>query len=389
MKKIITGQFSDAIPPITDGVAFVAQNYYHYLNLKYGSSYLIGPDGPKDADEASSVIRFKSYEIPGFHPYRVGVPLLGTFRSALDSIDFDIIHSHTPFTAGHEAFRIAKRKNIPIIGTFHSKYKDDFAKALKSMTLSEQVVKYVVHYYEKMDQVWVPNEQTKEVLFSYGYQGNVEIVHNGTEMELLDEKSHTFLREKGRKEHGIGDDEILLLYVGQMREEKNLFFLINSIQQMHKEHLPIKVIFIGAGRDEDELKGRVHQKGLDSIFTFTGLIRDRKVLQSYFAMSDLYTFPSLYDNSSLTMKEAATCALPTIVIQGSTTSEGIIDEGNGFLIEHNVSSFVSKVKYLIEHPDIIKKAGLGAKNTLYISYESIVDEVYERYIKIIHDKTKK
>ncbi len=386
MKPIITGQFSEAIPPIMDGVAFVAQNYFHYLNEKYGHSYLIGPEVSDYDYNDPSVIRYKSMLIPTFHPYRVGIPAIGSFRKQLDLINFDLVHTHTPFIAGEEALRIAKRRNIPIVASFHSKYREDFTKALKSKTLAEQVVKYIVHYYEKVDVVWVPNEQTKETLSSYGFKGTIDIARNGSEMIPLDQATHAKMYRELREQRGIDEHEVVLLYVGQLREEKNLYMIVETIEQLIEQKLPIRAFFIGTGRDEQKLKQMVEDKGLGSFITFTGVIRDRELLKSYYSCSDIFTFPSLYDNASLAMREAAACRLPTIAIERASTAQGIIDGQNGFLIENRVPSFVNKIRYLVENPEIRKRSGHEAQKTIFVSYETIVDEIYERYLKIIHDK---
>ena len=386
MRKIITGQFSDAIPPIMDGVGRVAQNYFLYLNASYGDSYLIGPHVPHFEDDKNSIIRYKSMGIPFFSPYRIGFPLLGEFRGDLESINFDIIHSHSPFTAGKEALRIARKKHIPIVTTFHSKYKDDFLRALKSQKISEKLIAHIIHYYEEVDAVWVPNEPTKETLRSYGFKGNIEIARNGTEMKPLDAATMSTLRKRGRNTHSYSEDEIILLYVGQLRKEKNLLLLLDSITVLVKEKIPLKAIFVGSGPDEEELQRIVKKRGLSEYVSFPGLIRDREVLKSYYAMSDIFMFPSLYDNQSVSMKEAAACSIPSICVKGASTAQEIEDGVNGFLIENSSSSFTDKVTYLFSHHDEIKRAGQRAQKTIYESYETIVDEVYERYIKIIDMK---
>ncbi len=389
MRKIITGQFSDSIPPIMDGVGRVAQNYFYYLNKSHGHSYLIGPQVPDFNEDKESIIRYKSMEIPFFSPYRIGFPLLGDFRGNLESINFDIIHSHSPFTAGKEALRLANLKNIPIVTTFHSKYKDDFLRALKSQKISEQLVHHIIHYYEEVDAVWVPNEPTKETLISYGFKGKIEIARNGTEMKPLDEHTLGTMKKTGRAKHGYKEDEIILLYVGQLRKEKNLLLLIEGLSQLIARNIPIKALFVGTGPDEDELKRIVKKKDLQGYISFPGLIRDRDELQTYYALSNLFIFPSLYDNQSVSMREAAACAVPSLCVKGASTAEGIDDGENGFLIENSVSSFVKKIEYLMNNISLIQEAGKHAQKTIYESYETIVEEVYHRYMEIIDAKKRK
>ena len=39
----------------------------------------------------------------------------------------------------------------------------------------------------------------------------------------------------------------------------------------------------------------------------------------------------------------------------------------------------------MKHPDVIKKAGLGARKTIYHPWEAIVDDVYQRYVELIRE----
>jgi len=73
----------------------------------------------------------------------------------------------------------------------------------------------------------------------------------------------------------------------------------------------------------------------------------------------------------------------------TTTAQGIDDGKNGFLIENSVTSFVKKIEFLMNNTPLIKEAGKHAQKTIYESYETIVEEVYHRYIEIIDAKKRK
>jgi glycosyltransferase involved in cell wall biosynthesis len=123
-RRIVTGQFSDALVPIMDGVANVAHNYAYWLNKKYGDGYCIGPRVPDYRTEDPMDIRYLSIPIPKAAPYRYGLPRFdATYKKTLHEIPFDIVHSHAPFVSGKEALRIARRRQIPLVTTFHSKYR--------------------------------------------------------------------------------------------------------------------------------------------------------------------------------------------------------------------------------------------------------------------------
>jgi hypothetical protein len=79
------------------------------------------------------------------------------------------------------------------------------------------------------------------------------------------------------------------------------------------------------------------------------------------------------------IKEAASCSCPTVVVEGGTTAQGIFDCENGFIAKNQPCEYALKVKQIITTEQLASKAGYGALNTLYKSWEDIVKKVYERY----------
>ena len=52
--------------------------------------------------------------------------------NTLKNTHLDIVHIHSPFTMGRVGIDYAKKNNIPVIGTMHSQYKQDFLRASKN-----------------------------------------------------------------------------------------------------------------------------------------------------------------------------------------------------------------------------------------------------------------
>jgi 1,2-diacylglycerol 3-alpha-glucosyltransferase len=130
--KFTSCQFNDSYFPIMDGVGMTAHNYALWLNAKYGKSSLVAPKVRDYRDNVNyKVIRFKSVLLPGMNPYRVGLPLVDfKFKKKLANNQFDILHAHCPFISGQLAIKMAKKLDIPLVATFHSKYREDYRKAV-------------------------------------------------------------------------------------------------------------------------------------------------------------------------------------------------------------------------------------------------------------------
>ncbi len=168
--KITTGQFSDSYFPIMDGVGMTAHNYAYWLNEKYGNSCIIAPKVKEYKDIVSyPVYRFKSVLVPGMNPYRIGLPLIDVrFKKEIRNIGFDLVHAHCPFISGNVASSLSKRLDIPLVATFHTKYREDFKKVINNEVLIDFMLNMTLDFYKSADFVWVPNKTTGQTLTDYG-----------------------------------------------------------------------------------------------------------------------------------------------------------------------------------------------------------------------------
>lgn len=380
---LVMGQFSESFPPIMDGVGNVAKNYAYWLNKKYGSCYVITPHFPNHTDnEDFEVLRYSSISIPTRYPYRTGIPkLCAPFMKRLKQIPFDIVHAHTPFSSGNIALDTARRRGIPIVASFHSKYYDDFLESLKFEGAARFVVSKVVDFYNSVDAVWTVNRSTAETLREYGYKGTIEEIPNGTEYETVKDKEAEC--EKINSQFGFTPDQLVFIYVGQMIRQKNTRTLIESLALLKQRGLDFKMLMIGQGYALEELKALSKSLDLDDRVSFLGPIYDREYLKSIYCRANLLIFPSLYDNASIVVREAASQCCPAVLVEGSNTSEGITDDFNGFLTKDGAENIANRIMKAVENPKKLVEVGRYANKTVYTNWESIVDEVYGRYMDII------
>jgi len=383
--QITTCQFNDSYFPIMDGVGMTAHNYAFWLNEKYGKSMLIAPKVKDYKDNVNyKVYRFKSVLLPGMNPYRVGLPLIDvTFKKKIRKIKFDLLHAHCPFISGQLAVKLASKLKVPLVATFHTKYRDDFKKVINNDLFVEFLLRTTLDFYKSADLVWVPNKATGQTLKGYGFNGSYEVMPNGTDMTIPDKVKFLKYRKKGLDRIDSGPNEFVMLFVGQHRWEKNVRLILDAMKMLKSFGESFKMVFVGEGYAAREMMKLVRQYKIQEQVIFLGVITDRKELEYVYAASDLLVFPSIYDNSPLVLQEAAAFDVPSVIVRNSSSAEGILDGVNGFLIEDEVESLVKKITELMRHPDAIKKAGEGARKSIYHPWEAIVDDVYQRYVELI------
>ncbi len=382
-KNINIGLFNECFPPVMDGVSVCVYNYAYWMQKKVGGVSVITPNVPgTDYSKYDfEVLDYFSMPVPFRKPYVTGIADIDpSYLSKISKRQFKIVHAHSPFVSGRAAQKIAKNQNIPCVATFHSKYKDDFARILPD-PMVKMIVKNIVSFYENADYVWVPQESVKEVLREYGYKGAIDVVDNGS--DLCAEYPEQYFVD-ARKSLGIAPDEFVLLFVGQHIWEKNVCFIIDALEGIKDQKF--RMFFVGTGYAAEAMKNLVSEKGLDSRTTFVGCVTDRETIKTYYAAADLFLFPSLYDNAPLVVREAAALHTPAVMVKGATAATVLTDDVNGFLIDNSLKSFEDKLRELIADPQRVKRVGAQASRSIVRSWEDVVSEVLDRYNSIISSR---
>ena len=379
MEKNI-GLFNESFPPVMDGVAICVENYAHWMQERVGGVSVITPRNPGAdySDKHYEVLDYLSVPVPFRAPYVTGISEMDpAFMKQLLKRRFKIVHAHSPFVCGLTAARVARLQRIPLVATFHSKYREDFARVLPAEAMVDAVVKEIVHFYKKADAVWVPQESVKEVLYSYGYKGQIDVMPNGC--DLAGDYPESYFRD-ARASLGLEDGLFTLLYVGQHIWEKNLRLTIEALARI--KDLPYRMFFVGTGYAESEMKEMVTRLGIGDKVTFAGRVTDREKLKRYYAAADLFLFPSLYDTDGLVVREAAAFGTPSVMLKEASASGMLTDGETGFKIAGTLDEYEALLRALAADPDRRKAVGRGARSIVR-SWEDIAGEALDRYNAIL------
>ena len=380
------GLFNESFPPVMDGVAVCVENYAHWIQEKVGGVSVVTPRklNANYGQYPYEVLDYASVPVPFRHPYVTGIaqidPLL---RAKLYRRRFKIVHAHSPFSAGLMALQVAKSQRIPLVATFHSKFKDDFREVIPSDMVVDQAIKIVMEFFDRADEVWVPQASVEEVIREYGFKGHVEVVDNGS--DLVADYPDTYF-EDARKALGIASEEFVFLFVGQHIWQKNVRLVIDALEKI--KDLPFRMFFVGTGYAAGEMKDLVAEKGLSDKVIFTGMLTEREKVTRYYAAADLFLFPSLYDNAPLVVREAAALHTPAVMVEGSTAAEILRDGDNGYLVPNELDAFAARLRQLYRDREQVRRVGLTASRTIVRSWEDVVGEVLDRYDALIARKTR-
>ncbi|HRX57614.1 MAG TPA: glycosyltransferase [Eubacteriales bacterium] len=379
-------QFSDTFLPIVDGVGRVVYNYAVALAKRGEECYVVAPmaDGGYRGGYPFELVDFISMEVPRQRQYSTGIPQLDTHYDArMRCIDLDVIHAHSPFIAGLEAQRLGRRRGIPVIGMFHSRYYDDFYQLTRAEMLANFAVATIVNFYQRCDEVWTVSQSSAETLVDYGFNGDIVIMPNGTP-----DVAPSAQRAAAARTYFDLPDTPILLYCGQINWKKNILRILESCAMLNQKGRAFTLVLAGQGPDAHAIRRKAEELGLSGCTRFTGHITDETYLYGLYENADLFVFPSLYDTSGMVVREAAAMGTPSVVVRGSATAEPIQNGENGFLCEDTAESLYSVIRHALDDLENTRRIGKTARETIYLSWDGIAAHAVERYAALI-EKTKK
>ena len=370
-------QFSDSFLPIMDGVGNVVYQYALNLGRKGHEVYVVAPqtDTGYRGGYPFEIVDYIGVPLLRMKSYKLGTPFLDVHcQNRLSAIHADIVHVHSPFIAGQMGLNYAARVGVPIVGTFHSKYYDDFLQVTGVELLAEVGVKHVVNFYEKCDEVWAVTESSADTLRGYGYRGSIRVMPNGTDVHPLDAAACARVCEK------LSGDAPVLLYVGQINWKKNLKCILEACARLGT---PYRLVLVGQGPHEREVRAMAKSLGIGKSMVFTGHLGDARLLDALYHRASLFVFPSLYDTSGLVVREAAAMGTPSVVVRGSSAAEGVRDGETGFLCEDDPEDLARTIASALADPAALARVGERARAEIPIPWNSIVDNAADVYAQII------
>ena len=383
MEKLNVCLINDSFQPEIDGVANAVTNYANIISSSLGNATVVTPSHPQADDSAFGfpVLRYPSIDMTKQVGYYAGNPFSADIMRRLTEKNFDIIHTHCPITSTMLARMLRDRIDVPVVFTYHTKFDIDIANAIKSRLLQEEAAKLLVENISACDEVWTVSNGAGENLKKLGYRGEYRVMPNGVDFpkgRVSDE-----LIKEATKDFNLPEDVPMFLFVGRMMWYKGLKIILDALKELDGAGIDFRMVFVGGGGDKDEITEYTEKLGLTGKVQFSEPIRDRNLIRAWYCRADMFLFPSTFDTNGLVVREAAACALGSVLIAGSCAAEDVVDGVSGLLIEENAASMAAKLRELCANPAEMARIGQGAQDNIYISWEDSVKTAYARYFDVI------
>lgn len=177
--------------------------------------------------------------------------------------------------------------------------------------------------------------------------------------------------------------KIKVLFVGRLENRKGLNLLINSYKDLLNLSDNIELHIVG--QIDEDVK---HFFKNTKVF-FHGEVNHQQ-LKNYYCSSNIFIFPSIFDNSPNTLLEAMAASLPIIASNAPGVNEIIKDNHNGLLFKtDSKDEFIEKINLLINNNELCTRLSHQALEDIkdIFSPEKICNETIDFYRHVIQQES--
>lgn len=210
----------------------------------------------------------------------------------------------------------------------------------------------------------------------YGY------IHNAAPQWDVQDKS--VIRNKIREDLGLSEDDIVFTYIGRITKDKGIDVLLHSFEHLRKDYPSAKLCLGGIGALVPLIEKQYHELVSSNSIFLLGRVSN---VQEILCASDVFVFPTLHENLSNSLLEAATVGLAIIATKVGGNPEVISERTSGLLVDpgDEMQLFFAMKELTI---DKTLRAKLGNEANRVVSTKFSVskilgeiDKVYESLLK--------
>lgn len=378
------GVFTDSFRPYTSGVVRSIELFTREFNSRGHEVFIFGPDYPLlHCPREEKVFRFASIPAPTIPDFCLPIPISVQLGPTIRRIGLDIIHVHSPFLLGRLGARAARRYKLPLVFTFHTLY-DQYVHYLPVAQQASRKLAQAVgrDFCNRCDLVITPSRLVMNYLRRIGVRVTINTIPTGVELDEFRDTDRLWLQ----KNYGVRPGERALMFVGRLGKEKNVAFLLKSFQMVQSVVPRLKLVLVGKGPQEGQLREICRQLGIAEKVIFTGVLPRQKIVHCY-ASADLFVFPSVTETQGLVIGEAKAVGLPVVAIRAFGPAEMVRHGEDGFLTELSLDAFSERIIELLHNRSLYEKMKRKAlENASLLSSAYCAERMLESYEELIERK---
>jgi glycosyltransferase involved in cell wall biosynthesis len=156
-------------------------------------------------------------------------------------------------------------------------------------------------------------------------RGEIVVIHNGLSVPPASDLPP---RQQSRAALNVTPDQILVLCLARLEQEKNVAALIEAMRTVSKAHPEVRCLIAGKGSLESVLRSQIQTSGLSDVVKLLGFRDDAYALLN---AADLFVLPSLAEPFGLVLLEAMALSKPVVAVNKGGPNEIVVNSETGIL----------------------------------------------------------
>ena len=341
--------------------------------------------------------KIKHHKVPAVkHPkfleyitFLISSTIILAVLSLLRKRDFDIIHGYVcAFSTDVITFHFCEREGLRLeeANIIEIPHKNA---SQKLKALDHKIYRRLAAFIEGLifghngSEVRIVVSQHDKDLFVRHYGAATEsiiVIPNGVDLKMFNPANRPLYRDRTRQKHGISRNAPVLLLAGGDWERKGVRYIIEALSLIPRPD--VKLLIVGSG--DEKFYGQLAE--LKQVNERVIFISHSSNLWEYYAASDVFVFPTIYEPFGLVIAEAMASGLPVISSRLAGAADLIIDGVNGILLRDpsNVNDLAVKIELLLSNAELRKTMGKRARETAEkLSWEWVVQKTLAVYNMVL------
>ena len=367
--------FSGNYNYVRDGANQALNRLADYLLRQGAAVRVYSPTSRTPAFEPKGdLVSLPAFRIPGRPEYKVGTMIPPRVKRDIAAFQPNIIHVSSPDVTGHRAVSLARRWDLPVIASVHTRF-ETYPRYYGLAFLEPAVLATLRRFYRRCDAIFAPSDSMAQLLRDQRMNYDVGIWTRGIDREIF----HPGRRDLAwRRSFGIEDDMPVVGFVGRLVMEKGLGVFSDTVAELRARGVLHKVLVVGEGPARAWFAERVPEASFTGMLTYGDLGRA-------VASMDMLLNPSVTETFGNVTLEAMASGVPVIAAR-ATGSTSLVSEGEtGRLVEpSDIAGFADAVAAYVADPALRAAHGAaGEERSRAYSWDAINRTVADVYTRLI------
>jgi len=215
-------------------------------------------------------------------------------------------------------------------------------------------------------------------------EDKIAVVPNAVDFDGIDRNASAATAVSLRGGLGLGPDDVLLVSVGRLEQNKGFQHLLAAVADLGKKGTLGKQwrsVIVGEGSERTHLERAIADMGLGKHVVLAGRV-DAAALHGWYEAATLFVHPTLYEGSSIATLEAMAHGRAVVASEAGGLPDKVRPGASGWLVPPgDTHALASAIEHAVGHRDRLRDMGNEGRAIVEreFSWSAAADRLLELY----------